>query len=115
MATRSSSCWVALNNMRFTYFSPARAGAMLPGCSVFSLGGKDQSKGPRRRRAFPVPSLLPVSEINHCTSGPGGVLTPYQIGQEAGCRFLRVACAHRVLWFLCLATRKQSADCIENE
>src|SRR6185436_19896002 len=98
--------------------SPARAGAMLPGCSVFSLGGKDQSNGPRCQRAFPVPSLLPVSEINHCTSGPvtcrtgGGLQVPAR-----GWNWLQISQppSSCVLWSLCLATRSEFPDCIENE
>src|SRR5688572_2613073 len=88
IATRSSSCCVALNNMRFTCCSPARAGDPLLGRWLHSywighqldqeffgpdsvrpslLGANPvSSSGGVPLRAFPVVSLLPVSEINPC-------------------------------------------------
>src|SRR5688572_23526818 len=96
IATRSSSCCVALNSMRFTCCSPARAGDPLLGRWLHSvwmghiwdqevcrmcrirlrpfLGGGIlvSRRGEVPLRAFPVVSLLPVSEINPCfRSGSG--------------------------------------------
>jgi hypothetical protein len=62
IATRSSSCCVALNNMRFTCFSPARAGETANGW-VSSLEYPVTGSG-KPLRALLVVSLLPVSEIN---------------------------------------------------
>src|SRR5262245_43141510 len=107
IATRSSSCWVALNNMRFTYFSPARAGA--PFSAGFSpcVGKPCEEKS--HLRALLLRSLLGVSEITP-GSGPahgragGGFQGP-----------ARGPPGRRVLWSLCLATRGQTTDNNKNE
>src|SRR4029079_1287388 len=117
IATRSSSCCVAVNSMRFTCCSPARAGEPLLGRWLHSdwmghdgwrssgrirasLGRNPcRSSGEIPLRAFPVVSLLPVSEINPCfRSGSGRAGGGLQVPA-------RKLLAHRVLRSLCLATR----------
>src|SRR4029078_783789 len=117
IATRSSSCCVALNRMRFTCCSRGRAGEPLLGRWLHSdwmghdgwrssgrirapLGRNPcRSSGEIPLRAFPVVSLLPESEINPCfRSGSGRAGGGLQVPA-------RKLLAHRVLRSLCLATR----------
>src|SRR3954463_9928986 len=104
MATRSSSCCVALNNIRFTCCSPARAGDGSALLSWFE-GRRDLGVEVRWKNnlcALLVVSLLPVSEINQCFRpgcgrAGGGLQEP----------------APPV--FLCLATRSDRLIILENE
>src|ERR1041385_4783228 len=71
IATRSSSCCVALNNMRFTCCSPARVRNPTPGCDgcvpLRDAVEEEDQEGVHRlaaRLMLLVGSLLPVSEIN---------------------------------------------------
>src|SRR3990170_5591363 len=85
MATLSSSCWVALNSMRFTCCSPARAGERYqPAKNLLMddlLGSLEHFFGKLPLRALLVVSLLPVSEINQrfrpgCGRTGGGLQVP---------------------------------------
>src|SRR5688572_22782754 len=66
MATRSSSCWVALNNMRFTYFSPARAGA-----PSFSRSGSPSGYFLLRKSHLRALHLRSLQRVSDLTPGSG--------------------------------------------
>src|SRR5574341_161508 len=78
IATRSSSCCVALNNMRFTFCSPARAGEVANGYEKLLRRIPLWALRKKPLRALLVVSLLPVSEINQrfrlgCGRAGGGL------------------------------------------